>query len=71
MRWRALYLYSPLGLAPIGTRGLRHRECGEREKRGLSERASERKTEREREKREERREKREERREKREERELY
>jgi len=27
MRWRALYLHSPLGLAPIGTRGLRHREC--------------------------------------------
>ena len=27
MRWRALYIHSPLGLAPIGTRGLRHREC--------------------------------------------
>ena len=27
MRWRALYLHSLLGLAPIGTRGLRHREC--------------------------------------------
>ena len=27
MRWRALYLHSPLGLAPIGTRGLRHRKC--------------------------------------------
>ena len=25
MRWRVLYLHSPLGLMPIGTRGLRHR----------------------------------------------
>ena len=32
MRWRALYLHSPLGLAPIGTRGLRHRECPSQEK---------------------------------------